>query len=234
MEASPDKIVLFVLWYVVFLLSLTCHEAAHAFVAWRGGDDTAFRAGQVTLNPIPHMMREPVGTMLVPLITFLSFGWIMGWASAPYDPHWGARHPQRAAVMAAAGPAANALLATIGFAALRIGLSTGFFGHPGIEAFQIDRLVQATAEGAAWQDGLGRFLSVLLVLNVALFLFNLLPFPPMDGASVLSGFFRPARRLQETLLSSPFASLLGLVIAWTVFPRILGPVVGWVIVRLYV
>jgi Zn-dependent protease len=121
----------------------------------------------------------------------------------------------------------------MGFVALRIGLAAGFFGHPGVEAFQIDRLVQATAEGSGWQDGLGRFLSVLLVLNVALFLFNLIPFPPMDGASVLSGFFRPARRLQETLLSSPFASLIGLVVAWALFPRIYGPVLGWVLHRLY-
>jgi Zn-dependent protease len=230
---APDKIVLFVLWYVVFLLSLTCHEAAHAFVAWRGGDDTALRAGQVTLNPIPHMMREPLGTILIPLLTFFQTGAMIGWASAPYDPHWGARHPERAALMAAAGPAANAILATIGFVALRIGLSVGFFGHPGLEGFRVDQMVQATAEGGGWQDGLGRFLSVLLALNAALFLFNLIPFPPMDGASILSGFVRPVRRLQETLLSSPFASLAGLVIAWMVFPRIFGPVLGWLVARLY-
>jgi Zn-dependent protease len=57
------------LWYVAFLLSLTCHEAAHALVAMWGGDRTAAEAGQVSLNPIPHMQRAPFGTIVVPILT---------------------------------------------------------------------------------------------------------------------------------------------------------------------
>ena len=67
---------LFPLWYVAFLMSLTCHEAAHALVAKWGGDLTAYHSGQVTLNPLPHIQREPFGTVLVPIISLFLSGWI--------------------------------------------------------------------------------------------------------------------------------------------------------------
>ena len=63
---DPQLLALGGLWYVAFLLSLTCHEAAHALVALRGGDDTAAAGGQVSLNPLPHVRREPLGTIAVP------------------------------------------------------------------------------------------------------------------------------------------------------------------------
>src|SRR6185436_3856232 len=79
------------LWYFVFLYSTVCHEAAHAWAALKLGDDTAYQGGQVSLDPVPHIRREPWGMVIVPLITFYwnamaGVTWMMGWASAPYDP----------------------------------------------------------------------------------------------------------------------------------------------------
>jgi len=219
------------LWFVVFLLSVTCHEAAHAYAAHQGGDDTAYRGGQVTLNPIPHVMREPIGTVVVPLITYLNLGYMMGWASAPYDPYWEDRHPKRAAMMAAAGPAANLILALVAFAALKGGLAAGFFETPALLA--LDRLVAPAQGGAAWLDGVGRLLSIALVLNLVLAVFNFLPLPPMDGASVLCGFWSAARSLRDRLSRGPFGSLLGLLIAWLVFPYVFGPVLRAVVAALH-
>src|SRR5437763_130762 len=91
-------------WFLAFLFSTSVHEAAHAYVALRGGDRTAYLGGQVSLSPLPHIRREPIGMLLVPLLTAFTNGWAMGWASAPYDPRWADRHPRRAAWMAAAGP----------------------------------------------------------------------------------------------------------------------------------
>jgi hypothetical protein len=92
------------IWFVAFLASTTVHEAMHAWAAWKGGDPTAYHGGQVSLSPLPHIRREPIGMVVVPLLTAPTQGWAMGWASAPYDPFWAARHPRRAALMAFAGP----------------------------------------------------------------------------------------------------------------------------------
>src|SRR5262245_2059765 len=118
------------LWFVAFLFSTTVHEAMHALAALRGGDRTAYLGGQVSLSPVPHIRREPVGMLVVPLLTAFTNGWAVGWASTPYDPLWAARHPHRAAAMAAAGPAGNLLIALLAFAALRGGLLAGFFVSP--------------------------------------------------------------------------------------------------------
>jgi hypothetical protein len=91
-------------WYVVFLFSTSLHEASHAWAAQRGGDPTAYLAGQVSLDPRPHIRREPFGMVFLPLFTAVTSGWPIGFASAPYDPLWAAAHPRRAAWMSLAGP----------------------------------------------------------------------------------------------------------------------------------
>ena len=178
---DAQALALFPIWYAAFLLSLTCHEAGHALVARWGGDDTAYLSGQVSLNPWPHMRREPLGTILVPLVTYFINGWMMGWASAPYDPFWADRHPRRAALMSAAGPAANFLLFGIAFAVLKFGLNAGVWTPPH-DGPSLDRLVMAAPGAASVIDAIGRFLSVLMTLNLILGVFNLIPIPPLDGA----------------------------------------------------
>ena len=144
-------------WFLAFLFSTTVHEAMHALVAWKGGDPTAYHGGQVSLSPIPHIKREPIGMLVVPLVTSLTQGWAMGWASAPYDPLWAERHPQRAALMAAAGPAGNFMIALVAFAGLRAGLLAGLFIAPERAAFHA--LVADAATGEP--NFLGTVLSVL-------------------------------------------------------------------------
>src|SRR4029453_9033614 len=91
------------LWFVTFLFSTTVHEAMHALVAWKGGDPTAYHGGQVSLSPIPHIRREPIGMLVVPLLTAFTQGWAMGWASGPYDVAWGGRHPGPGGAVAVRG-----------------------------------------------------------------------------------------------------------------------------------
>ena len=85
-----------VVFYLVFLFSTVLHEAAHAWTALRGGDPTAYHGGQVSLDPRPHIRREPFGMIMLPLISLAASGWIFGYASAPYDPRWAEQHPRRA------------------------------------------------------------------------------------------------------------------------------------------
>jgi Zn-dependent protease len=232
-DVEPQTLLMLPVWYVVFLLSTTCHEAAHAWVALLGGDRTAYLGGQVSLNPLPHLLREPMGTLVVPLLSYLLYAsggnrWMLGWASAPYDPAWEERHPRRVALMALAGPVANLLLALVALLALRLGLEHGVWTAPA--ALEFDRLVSAPV-GSAW-EAVGRVCSVLFTLNLVLCVLNLLPLPPLDGASVLAGLVRPFRVLRAKLRTSPMAGLIGLLVAWRVFPRIFSPiysaVLGWV------
>src|ERR1700740_3864116 len=108
---TPDFLVLGVIWYIVFLFSTTCHEGPHRLAAKLGGDTTAFEGGQVSLNPIPHIRRSPVGLVLVPIISYFVAHWMLGWASAPYDPLWQEGHPRRATWMGA--PRTRAKLSTV-------------------------------------------------------------------------------------------------------------------------
>jgi Zn-dependent protease len=213
----------FLVWYLIFLVSLTLHEAAHALAALWGGDDTAYRGGQVTIDPWPHIRREPFGTVLIPILSYFSSGFMMGWASAPYNRIWGRRYPRRMAAMSAAGPAANLLLALLAFIALKALLAGGVFVAP--ETANFDHVVEAApalAQGR-WAGPLAFGLSIALNLNMLLFLFNLIPLPPLDGSGILSGLF-PASvgRLLETLMENQAISILGLLVAWKFFRY--GPV----------
>ncbi|HEX7183262.1 MAG TPA: site-2 protease family protein [Thermoanaerobaculia bacterium] len=216
---TPDQLVLGVTWFVVFLFSTTLHEAGHAFAAYKLGDPTAYEGGQVSLNPLPHIMREPVGMVLVPLISFAASGWMMGWASAPYDPFWAHRYPKRAALMAAAGPAGNLILLLLAGLLVRIGMAAGVFYPPNSVDFE-----QLTAATGGWAEGAVVPLSILFTLNLALFLFNLLPLPPLDGSAILPAFMSDAAAERyRALLHQPMMSLLGLLLAWKVFPSIFRP-----------
>jgi len=224
---DPQTLALFPVWYAAFLLSLTCHEAAHAWAAHRGGDDTAYLSGQVSLNPWPHIRREPLGTLVVPLFTYFASPsrWMMGWASAPYDPAWEERHPRRAAAMSAAGPIANFALFALAFGTLKLGLATGVWTVP-LDGLGLDRLV-APADGTpAILEAIGRFLSVLMGLNLILGVFNLIPLPPLDGISVLAGILPPVRAFYQKMRATPVMGIVGVIVAWKISPFVIGPVLS--------
>lgn len=232
---SEFDILGFLLWYFAFLFSITAHEAAHAWAAYRGGDPTAYLGGQVTLNPLPHIQREPLGTLLVPLFTFFRNGQMMGWASAPYDPVWADRHPRRAALMSAAGPASNLAIALLVFVLLKVLLEAGVLGVPPRWGWSPSKLVVPAWEGAPlWAQGACQLASILLLLNLLLFCFNLLPLPPLDGSGILAGLFqKQLGGLFRALRQSPLFAILGLLVAWYFFGRIYAPIFRWVVLLLY-
>jgi Zn-dependent protease len=215
-----DTLVLGIVWYVVLLFSLTFHEASHAWVALRGGDRTAYRGGQVSLDPAPHIRREPFGTVVFPLLSFALGGWMFGWASTPYDPAWAHAHPRRAGWMSLAGPLANLALVLVAALAIRVGLTSGVFSPPA--SIDFSHLTDAVA-GGLWSSA-ATLLSILFTLNLILFGFNLLPFPPLDGSGVLSLVLPEgtARRVQA-FFAQPALSLGGILLAFILFREVFPP-----------
>ena len=228
---SADTLVFGVIWYVVLLFSTTCHEAAHALAAKLGGDLTAFHGGQVSLDPVPHIRREPFGMVVVPILSYLLGGWMMGWASAPYDPFWAQRHPRRAAWMSVAGPAANFTLAILAAIVIHVGIWMGAFEHPDEATFA--HIVAGTTPGLA--SGVAMFVSVLFSENLLLGVFNLLPIPPLDGFGAIGLLLdeNTAGRFQELGWQMRGFCMFGLMIAWKVFGPIYGPIFGAALKALY-
>ncbi|MEI9973870.1 MAG: site-2 protease family protein [Ignavibacteriota bacterium] len=209
-------------WYVVLLFSTTCHEAAHALAAKLGGDLTAFHGGQVSLDPVPHIKREPFGMVVFPILSYLMGGWMMGWASAPYDPLWAQRHPRRAAWMSLAGPGANLTLTLVAALCIHIGIWIGVFQAP--ESAGFTHLVNAVKPGAA--TGVAFVLSVLFSLNLLLGIFNLLPIPPLDGFGAVGLLLSEdaAMRFQAFGQQLRGFTMVGILLAWKVFDPLFDPI----------
>ncbi len=195
--------------FTVLVLSLSVHEAAHAWSADRLGDPTARRLGRVSLNPVVHI--DPIGTILFPLIGMLQPGFpVIGWAKPVPVAVQNLRSNwrQKYMLIAAAGPASNLVLAVIG--ALIVRVLAG--GPPSEVAYDLGERVLSYAVG----------------LNVLLAVFNMVPVPPLDGGNVLAGLLKgPAAEMLDRVRPYGFIILYGLLLSgilWTVVSPIAGSI----------
>jgi Zn-dependent protease len=174
---------------IILLVSFPVHEFAHAFVAYRLGDDTAARQGRLSLNPLRHL--DPLGTIM--LIVTQAFGWAKPVPVAPWRLRYGPRIGH--ALVSIAGPASNLLMASVVAVVWRLGL---------LQRLPVD---------------LDLTVFMFVSINITLFLFNLIPLGPLDGFSVLSGIVdeRTAQMMQPLYTYGPFV-LMGLLLLGNVVP----------------
>jgi len=207
-----------VIYMVVLLLAISAHEAAHAWMSYKFGDDTARLLGRITLNPVAH--TDPIGTLLIPIVSFVvgnmgGLGRIplIGWGKpTPVNPlRW--RHKDLANVMVSlAGILANLLIAICAFTVIKVLLMTGGF----------ESIPESLREPVTL------FLEYLLTMNISLAVFNLLPFPPLDGSKILQTFL-PASMQPVLAIMEQYGYLILMVLIYMgFFNAIIRPVMIFV------
>lgn len=169
-----------VIYMVVLLLAISCHEAGHAWMSHKFGDDTAYMLGRVTINPVKH--TDPIGTLLIPMVAFVlgSVGGalgnipLIGWGKpTPVNPRNWTNYKLANVMVSIAGVLANLILLIIGIVAAKIMMSQGF------------SIGEFFGRGT---NPIAILVGNMMFLNMSLFVFNLLPFPPLDGSKILSTF----------------------------------------------
>ncbi len=193
-----------IIYMVVLLLAISAHEAGHAWMSYKFGDDTAYMLGRVTLNPIAH--TDPIGTLLIPIVAFIlgSMGGtlgsipLIGWGKpTPVNPRKWDRYKLANVMVSIAGVLANLILLAIGIVLAKILMTQGFTPQ--------DFFTRAT-------NPIVIFVADLMFLNLSLFVFNLLPFPPLDGSKILSTFLPDsAQPILEMLEQFGFLILMFLI-----------------------
>jgi Zn-dependent protease len=221
-----------IFYFIAFILSLSVHESAHALTSYWFGDDTGRLQGRISLNPMAHI--DPIGTILIPLMGFLSVTQglppMIGWAKPVETNPLRWRNKDLANIsVSAAGPISNFLLAFAIFVAMKIMILSGMVAPGYIEPFTY---IQPAPGQPDWVLPVCTFLSLMLILNVALAIFNLIPIPPLDGSHVLETLLPDSLKdVYDQIRPYSWIILLGLL--WLgVFGLILGPVRRLVIVNL--
>jgi Zn-dependent protease len=182
--------------YIVIVLSATFHEYAHGFIAYKLGDSTAKDAGRLTLNPLAHI--DLMGTVIIPLFLLFYGGVFLGWAKpVPYNPYNLKDQKYGSLKVGIAGPSANLIIAVILGIFLRLAF-TGIFGQWSLVNSQWSLFLEAVA--------------LIVYINIFLALFNLIPFPPLDGSKVLMDLFP---RFSRGIMSLGFFGIfLALILAF--------------------
>lgn len=195
-----------ILYAIPILFAITVHEVAHGWVASKLGDQTARMLGRLTLNPIKHI--DPIGTILVPAILLWLGGFIFGWAK-PVPVNWNnLGKPKRdMALVAAAGPGANLLMALIWALVAKISL-----------AF-------ATSPPQNWVQYVLVMAQAGILINFVLLVLNLFPIPPLDGSRVVSSFLSPKAAYAYNKVEPYGFFILLALLATGILGKILSPAV---------
>lgn len=199
--------------YFVLIFTITIHESAHAWSAYKLGDPTAYQLGRITLNPLPHI--DPIGTVILPIFMMMTGIPFFGWAKpVPVNP-LNLRNPRRDNLwISAAGPLSNLTAAAVILVVISLlKLLYPPIKYSFISAISIFYGQQGFSSGLYLLDGLALILFLGALINTVLAVFNLIPIPPLDGSGVLMGFLSDeAAEKYDRIRPYGFFIILGLLI----------------------
>jgi len=210
-----QKVVLYIFEFVVLIFAFSVHEAAHAWAAARLGDPTAMMLGRVTLNPLKHI--DLFGSILLPIVGILQGGWMIGWAKpCPITPRNFRNYKRDNILVSMAGPGVNLLMAILAAVILLVTKHVSVQGN--IAVIMAAQQIMPTADqGQSLIFPLVLLLYVVLLVNLSLFVFNLIPIPPLDGSHVLRHFL-PYNAVQVY----DRIGMYGLIVVFFVLPFLTG------------
>jgi len=189
----------FIFAIAVLVMSVVAHEVSHGYAANLLGDSTARMAGRLTLNPAKHL--DPIGSFVVPVFTFMLGGFIFGWAKpVPYNPYNLSNQRWGPAIVGAAGPASNLVIAIV------FGILIRFSGVIGIMSPEFISIA-----------------SMVVLINIVLAMFNMIPIPPLDGSKVLFAVLPYHMRYVQDFLEKYWVFLVFALIFF--FWRFVSPVI---------
>jgi len=208
-----QHIVLMIFEFVVLIFAFSIHEAAHAWTAAQLGDPTAMMLGRVTLNPIKHI--DPFGSILWPIIGIISGGWLIGWAKpCPVTPRNFRKYKRDDILVTIAGPLANLLLAVIALTVLIVLKHVSANGALDLELV-MQRVMMPPDQGQTLLFPAIVLLYIVMMVNLSLFIFNLIPVPPLDGSRVLRHFLP-----YNALKTYDSIGMYGLILVFFVLPLV--------------
>jgi Zn-dependent protease len=201
-----QEFVLVIFQVLVLVLAFSVHESAHAYVAMRLGDPTAYMLGRVTLNPLKHL--DPLGSVIVPLISLVYGGWLIGWAKPCPVTLRNFKHIRRDDILTSlAGPASNLAMALTALVLLILFKHLVPGGADTLQAAMLTEQHIPLDLGAIPLFPVAMLLYYGVTINLLLFVFNLIPIPPLDGSHILKNFL-PYRMEQAYLRIGGYGLLL--------------------------
>lgn len=197
-------------WYVVFVFSITLHEAVHAFIAEKSGVANQYTGGSISFDPLFHIKREPIGMLVFPLISIIWVGWPFGYSKISYSPIVAIKNKKKSLLISISGPLFHFIVIVIAAFLIRYCILLEVFDKP-LAIFSHHIIISTARNDMVFV--FAKLLSMIFTTNLLLLFYNITPIPPMDASSVVNLFLKEKGALiYQSIVEHPSFGIVGLFV----------------------